>query len=68
MQTAGVRSYLVLLRGVNVGGKNIVPMAARKARLEDQGFLTSQPTWQAATSSSSQPSLPDRSKGVPKPL
>ena len=32
-----MKSYLVLLRGVNVGGKNIVRMAALKARLKDQG-------------------------------
>lgn len=33
-----MKSYLVLLRAVNVGGKNRVPMAALRARLEDQGF------------------------------
>jgi len=31
-------TYLVLLRGINVGGKNKVPMAALKACLEDLGF------------------------------
>ena len=30
--------YLVLLRGVNVGGKNRVPMAALRERLEADGF------------------------------
>jgi uncharacterized protein (DUF1697 family) len=28
-------SYVILLRGVNVGGKNIVPMADLKRRLEE---------------------------------
>jgi len=31
-------SYLVLLRGINVGGKNKVPMAPLRALLEDLGF------------------------------
>ena len=31
-------SYLVLLRGINVGGKNKVPMAALRSVLEDAGF------------------------------
>jgi uncharacterized protein (DUF1697 family) len=31
-------SYLVLLRGINVGGKNKVPMAALRTVLEDAGF------------------------------
>jgi uncharacterized protein (DUF1697 family) len=31
-------TYVVLLRGINVGGKNIIPMAALKERLEDLGF------------------------------
>ena len=31
-------SYLVLLRGINVGGKNKVPMAELRAALEDLGF------------------------------
>lgn len=30
--------YAVLLRGINVGGKNIVPMAALRACLEGLGF------------------------------
>jgi uncharacterized protein (DUF1697 family) len=30
--------YLVLLRGINVGGKNRVPMAALRERLEADGF------------------------------
>ena len=31
-------SYLVLLRGINVGGKNKVPMAELRSVLEDLGF------------------------------
>ena len=31
-------SYLVLLRGINVGGKNKLPMAALRSFLEDLGF------------------------------
>ena len=31
-------SYLVLLRGINVGGKNKLPMAALKSFLEGLGF------------------------------
>ena len=31
-------AYLVLLRGINVGGKNKVPMAALRSTLEDLGF------------------------------
>ena len=31
-------TYLALLRGINVGGKNKVPMAELKAMLEDLGF------------------------------
>ena len=31
-------SYLVLLRGINVGGKNKVPMAELRSLLEDLGF------------------------------
>ncbi len=30
--------YVVLLRGINVGGKNMVPMARLRAVLEDLGF------------------------------
>ncbi len=30
--------YIVLLRGINVGGKNLVPMAKLKEFLADQGF------------------------------
>jgi uncharacterized protein (DUF1697 family) len=33
-----VTSYLVLLRGINVGGKNKVPMAELRSVLEDAGF------------------------------
>ena len=31
-------SYVVLLRGINVGGKNIIPMAGLKRLLEEMGF------------------------------
>jgi uncharacterized protein (DUF1697 family) len=31
-------TYVVLLRGINVGGKNILPMAGLKKRLEELGF------------------------------
>jgi uncharacterized protein (DUF1697 family) len=34
-----MNTYLVLLRGVNVGGKNRVPMAELKKCLEDAGYL-----------------------------
>jgi uncharacterized protein (DUF1697 family) len=30
--------YVILLRGINVGGKNKIPMAALKSCLEEQGF------------------------------
>ena len=30
--------YVALLRGINVGGKNAVPMPALKASFEDAGF------------------------------
>jgi len=30
--------YVVLLRGINVGGKNIIPMASLKKSLEELGF------------------------------
>jgi uncharacterized protein (DUF1697 family) len=33
-----MKTYVVLLRGINVGGKNIVPMAGLKACLEGLGF------------------------------
>ncbi len=33
-----MRPYLVLLRGINVGGKNPVPMAKLRSLLEDLGF------------------------------
>lgn len=36
--TAGRNPFLVLLRGINVGGRNKVPMKALKGYLEDQGF------------------------------
>ena len=31
-------SYLVLLRGINVGGRNKVPMGELRAALEELGF------------------------------
>ncbi|HXI79316.1 MAG TPA: DUF1697 domain-containing protein, partial [Verrucomicrobiae bacterium] len=31
-------SYLVLLRGINVGGKNPVPMARLRQLLEELGY------------------------------
>jgi uncharacterized protein (DUF1697 family) len=34
----GVTRYLVLLRGINVGGKNKVPMAQLRELLEDLGY------------------------------
>jgi uncharacterized protein (DUF1697 family) len=34
-----VKSYLVLLRGINVGGKNKVPMAELRKLLEDLGYV-----------------------------
>ena len=33
-----MNSYVLLLRGINVGGKNIIPMAGLKKRLEELGF------------------------------
>jgi len=33
-----MKTYVILLRGINVGGKNIVPMAGLKKCLEDLGF------------------------------
>ena len=33
-----MNTYLILLRGINVGGKNIIPMSALKRCLEEQGF------------------------------
>src|SRR4051812_19196936 len=33
-----MNTYVILLRGVNVGGKNKVPMAALRTCLEDLGF------------------------------
>ena len=33
-----VKNYVVLLRGINVGGKNIVPMAGLRSCLEELGF------------------------------
>jgi uncharacterized protein (DUF1697 family) len=31
-------AYLLLFRGINVGGKNIIPMASLKSRLKELGF------------------------------
>ena len=33
-----MKTYLVLIRGINVGGKNKIPMAGLKTRLENVGF------------------------------
>ncbi len=33
-----MNTYVVLMRGINVGGKNKIPMAELKLRLEDLGF------------------------------
>ncbi|HEY9378269.1 MAG TPA: DUF1697 domain-containing protein [Jiangellaceae bacterium] len=33
-----MKTYVILMRGINVGGKNKVPMADLKARLEELGF------------------------------
>jgi uncharacterized protein (DUF1697 family) len=33
-----MNTYVILLRGINVGGKNIVPMAGLKSCLEELGF------------------------------
>ena len=33
-----MNTYVILLRGINVGGKNPVPMAGLRKCLEDQGF------------------------------
>ena len=33
-------TYVVLLRGINVGGKNVVPMAGLRRCLEDLGFAS----------------------------
>lgn len=34
-----MNTYVVLLRGINVGGKNKIPMAALRSCLQDLGFL-----------------------------
>jgi uncharacterized protein (DUF1697 family) len=31
-------NYVVLLRGINVGGKNKIPMAELKRCIEEQGY------------------------------
>ena len=33
-----MKTYVILLRGINVGGKNKIPMADLKLFLEEQGF------------------------------
>jgi len=38
MSSGKLTTYLVLLRGINVGGKNKVPMAALKELLEGMGY------------------------------
>lgn len=34
-----LQTYVILLRGINVGGKNLIPMAKLRERLEEQGFV-----------------------------
>lgn len=34
-----METYIILLRGINVGGKNLVPMKELKSHLENNGFL-----------------------------
>jgi uncharacterized protein (DUF1697 family) len=38
MEGGVMTTYVILLRGINVGGKNKIPMAALKLCLEEQGF------------------------------
>lgn len=38
METSAENTWIVLIRGINVGGRNIVPMAELRARLKDAGF------------------------------
>ncbi len=33
-----MNTYVILIRGINVGGKNKIPMAELRLRLEEQGF------------------------------
>ena len=33
-----MNTYVILIRGINVGGKNIVPMMGLRKCLEEQGF------------------------------
>jgi uncharacterized protein (DUF1697 family) len=37
-----VDTWVVLLRGINVGGNNIIPMAALRAAFADMGFVDPQ--------------------------
>lgn len=34
-----MNTYVILIRGINVGGKNIIPMMGLRKCLEDQGFV-----------------------------
>ena len=38
MKSKGLNGYVILLRGINVGGKNIIPMAGLKRYLDELGF------------------------------
>src|SRR5688500_6152155 len=38
MMAAAQQSYVALLRGINVGGKNVIAMAALRAAFEAMGF------------------------------
>lgn len=39
MTDVSLNSYVVLIRGINVGGKNIIPMADLRKCLDEQGFF-----------------------------
>ena len=38
MNQRTMNTYVVLIRGINVGGKNLIPMAGLRKCLEEQGF------------------------------
>ena len=42
-------TYIALLRGINVGGNNKLPMAELKALLEGMGLSTLKPIFRVAT-------------------
>jgi uncharacterized protein (DUF1697 family) len=61
--------YVALLRGINVGGKNAIPMPALKAAFEDAGFVNVTTYIQSGNvvfdaPSSSQAELTDKTEGV----